>query len=158
MSFMNKCYGILPLNGMKSGNLIQEIGAVEDAQICQRFCKELYPGKCTWFIFDRTTSDCKLFHGSVADLRNDCREIGYAVQPSYTECNAVFANTSDNKCYNFREDYCRFEFNLLDNLEDIQSLSECQKACQYLTNCTYFVYSAPKKVCKVHKTVFEGGD
>ena len=51
---------------------------------------------------------------------------------------------------NFREDYCRFEFSLLENLEQIGSLSECQLACQYITNCSYFVYDKPTKICRLN--------
>ena len=51
---------------------------------------------------------------------------------------------------NFREDYCRFEFSLLENLEDIETLSECQLACEYINNCSYFVYDRPTKICKLN--------
>ena len=71
---------------------------MEDAETCQMFCKDLYPGSCNWFIFDKTSNDCKLFRGSLADFQNDCREIGYAVHPMYTECNTVFDEASDHAC------------------------------------------------------------
>jgi len=82
------------------------------------------------------------------DLWNDCREVGYASEPDHELCDEMFPSDSINGCYNFREDYCRFEFSLLENLEEIDSLSECQLACQYINNCSYFVYDSPSKICK----------
>jgi len=150
MSSLNKCYGSLPPDGSRPNNLLEEIGQVSDAQTCQSFCKDLYRGSCAWFIFDRTTNDCKLFSGSLDDLRADCKEVGYAKEPNHSSCDTVFASNSSDGCYNFREDYCRFEFSLLENLEDIETLSECQLACQYINNCSYFVYDAPTKICKLN--------
>jgi len=150
MSSLNKCYGSLPPDGSRPNNLLEEIGQVSDAQTCQSFCKDLYRGSCAWFIFDRTTNDCKLFSGSLDDLRADCKEVGYAKEPNHSSCDTVFASNSTNGCYNFREDYCRFEFSLLENLEDIETLSECQLACQYINNCSYFVHDAPTKICKLN--------
>merc|ERR1712038_102982 len=150
MSSLNKCYGSLPPDGSRPNNLLEEIGQVSDAQTCQSFCKDLYRGSRAWFIFDRTTNDCKLFSGSLDDLRADCKEVGYAKEPNHSSCDTVFASNSSNGCYNFREDYCRFEFSLLENLEDIETLSECQLACQYINNCSYFVYDAPTKICKLN--------
>ena len=41
----------------------------------------------------------------------------------------------------------------MDNLEDIQDMSECQTACEYLTNCTFFVYDSTESVCKVNTDI-----
>jgi len=150
LSSLNKCYGSLPPDGSTPSNLLEEIGQIADAQTCQSFCKDLYPGACTWFMFDRTTNDCKLFSGSLDDLRADCKEVGYAKEPAHASCDVVFDSGSENGCYNFREDYCRFEFSLLENLEDIATLSECQLACEYINNCSYFVYDSPTKICKLN--------
>ena len=67
-------------------------------QVCQDFCKELYSNKCTWFIYDRTTNDCKLFSGSVNALKEDCRELGYMNEPSIDLCDAEFEVDSENGC------------------------------------------------------------
>jgi len=155
LAVMDKCYSTLPPDGSQSSNLIEEIGAVDDAQTCQHFCNDLYPESCEWFMYDRTTNDCKLFKGSVSDLQDDCREYGYAVTPSTDQCIAAFDVGSDDECYNFREDYCRFEFTLLDNLESIQTLEDCQTACSYLTNCTFFFYDKDAKICKVNTSSIE---
>ena len=50
-------------------------------------------------MFDRTTSDCKLYRSSLNDLWNDCREVGYAVEPKYDLCDQVFPANSSNGCY-----------------------------------------------------------
>jgi len=150
MSSLSKCYGILPPDGSTSSNLIEEIGQVSDAKKCQIFCKDLYHGTCNWFMFDRTTNDCMLFSGSLEDLQGDCREVGYAKEPNHASCDTVFPSNSSDGCYNFREDYCRFDFSLLENLDDIDSLSECQLACEYVSNCSYFLYDNPSKTCKLY--------
>jgi len=153
LSVMDKCYEHNPPDGSAPGNLIEEIGAVDNATTCQQFCNELYPTTCGWFMYDRTTSDCKIFRGSLSDLENDCTESGYAIRPPYSECSV--ANVKEhNGCYNFREDYCRFEFSLLDNLEAIEKIEDCQLACQYLTNCTFFIYDSPSKICKLNTDPF----
>ena len=48
-------------------------------------------------MYDRTTKDCKLFSGSLDDLRADCNEIGYPREPSYDSCDVVFSG--DDGCY-----------------------------------------------------------
>ena len=49
-------------------------------------------------MFDRTTSDCKLFKGSLTDLQDDCREKGYPVNPPYGQCDVVFDESSEDGC------------------------------------------------------------
>ena len=50
-------------------------------------------------MFDRTTNDCKLFSGSLGDLRSDCKEVGYAKEPDHSSCDIVFQSDSENGCY-----------------------------------------------------------
>jgi len=151
LSAMDKCYSTLPPDGTAPNTLVEEIGQVDGPQKCQAFCKDLYSNTCTWFMYDRTTNDCKLFSGSLDDLRADCNEIGYPREPSYDSCDVVFSG--DDGCYNFREDYCRFEFGLLDNLDDIETVAECQSACQFIQGCNYFMYDQPSKTCKLNTNV-----
>ena len=79
-------------------SFFQEIGSIDDAKTCQKFCNELYPNTCTWFMFDRTTSDCRLFKGSLTELEDDCREKGYPINPDYDECNTVLSTNTDEDC------------------------------------------------------------
>ena len=50
-------------------------------------------------MFDKTTSDCKLFTGSLNDLYADCKGVGYAREPATNKCNVLFAPDSANACY-----------------------------------------------------------
>ena len=50
-------------------------------------------------MFDRTTNDCMLFSGSLKDLQDDCREVGYAREPNHASCDAVFPSNSSDGCY-----------------------------------------------------------
>ena len=50
-------------------------------------------------MFDRTTSDCKLFSGSLDDLYADCKGVGYSREPDYDKCNVIFTPDSANRCY-----------------------------------------------------------
>ena len=80
-------------------SFFQEIGHIADAQTCQRFCNEVYYGKCQWFMYDKTVKDCKLFSSSLNDLWNDCREVGYAIEPDHKLCDEMFQYDSSNGCY-----------------------------------------------------------
>ena len=99
LSVMDKCYGHKPLDGSTPTNLIEEIGSVANATICQLLCKDLYSNSCEWFMYDRTTNDCKLFKGPLSDLEDDCTEIGYAVSPPYDECNVNNVEENGDGCY-----------------------------------------------------------
>ena len=72
---------------------------MSDVQVCQSFCKELYLDTCNWFMFDRTTNDCKLFKGSVSDFEEDCREEGYMKEPSLDMCESEFDPSGENGCF-----------------------------------------------------------
>ena len=78
---------------------LQDIGQIDGVQTCQAFCKDLYQGTCTWFMYDRTTHDCKLFNGSLNDLQTDCREVGYARDPGHGSCDTEFDSSSADGCY-----------------------------------------------------------
>ena len=50
-------------------------------------------------MFDRTTNDCMLFSGTLNDLLDDCREVGYAREPNHELCDVVFPSNFSNGCY-----------------------------------------------------------
>lgn len=62
-------------------------------------CRNIYRKSCNWFMFDSTTNECKLFAGSLNDLKSVCREFGYQREPNYETCDAVFESESANGCY-----------------------------------------------------------
>ena len=55
---------------------------------------------------------------------------------------------------NFRQDYCRFEMDLLGHLEQIENQSYCQQACQNIPNCNFFTFLKDEKVCKLQEANF----
>ena len=50
-------------------------------------------------MFDGTTNECKLFSGSLNDLKSVCSEFGYQREPNYETCDAVFNPDFVNGCY-----------------------------------------------------------
>ena len=79
--------------------MYQEIGEVQSVQDCQWFCKEIYAGNCTYFLYDRRSEECKMFDGSLVDFQTDCNEVGYANVPDHAQCDTLFALDSGNGCY-----------------------------------------------------------
>ena len=50
----------------------------------------------------------------------------------------------------FREDYCRFDWDLIVNTEASKNVSQCQSSCQNHEHCNFFVYHKDDEVCKLH--------
>ena len=50
---------------------------------------------------------------------------------------------------NFREDYCRFDMNLVENLEYVTNEAGCQEACRHVKGCNFFSYFKEEQVCKL---------
>ena len=49
---------------------------------------------------------------------------------------------------NFREDYCRFDdYVVLENLDIVKSLHDCQESCRNRPICEFFLYHESTKVC-----------
>ena len=55
---------------------------------------------------------------------------------------------------NFRQDYCRYEMDILANLEDIDNITYCQVACQNIEGCNFFTHLKDQKVCKLQVANF----
>ena len=51
----------------------------------------------------------------------------------------------------FRQTYCRYDDDLLDNLEHSQTISNCQKACQVNPLCNFFTFMKSEEVCVLHQ-------
>ena len=56
---------------------------------------------------------------------------------------------------NFRQDYCRYDINLIQHLERIKNTTYCQYACQNVPRCNYFTYLKDNQVCKLQEANFE---
>ena len=155
MAINNKCYSIMPPDGSTPSNLIEEVGHVNDIQTCQKFCLDMYGDICDWFVYNRTTKDCRVFRGALNDSLSSCNEVGYSIETDHSRCDVAFDSRFGSGCLNFREDYCRFESSsLLENLEDIGSLGDCQLACSYISKCDFFLYDVSKRVCKLNTNAF----
>ena len=76
----------------------QEIGEVKSAKECQWYCSDIYNPTCTWFLYDKTTKDCKIFYGSEESLYDDCKEFGFTKYPSLSDCLPPFGSSNDNFC------------------------------------------------------------
>ena len=51
----------------------------------------------------------------------------------------------------FRQDYCRYEKDFLDNLEHSHNIETCQRACQINPSCNFFTFSKDEDVCILHQ-------
>ena len=78
----------------------------------------------------------------------------------YTQCNYCVKNklsgdigmsVSQFLFQYFRQDYCRYEKDMLDNLEHSRNIESCQWACQINPMCNYFTFSKDKNVCILHR-------
>ena len=46
----------------------------------------------------------------------------------------------------FRQDYCRYKYDFLDNLEHSNDIEICQRACQINPSCNFITFSKDEKV------------
>ena len=51
----------------------------------------------------------------------------------------------------FRQDYCRYEKDMLDDLEHSYNIESCQWACQINPMCNFFTFSKDNNVCILHR-------
>lgn len=63
-----------------------------DQNVCQRFCNEIYSGKCKFFIYDRKQEICELFDYEAEDYASTCEIIAATPMPNIETC----FNTSDD--------------------------------------------------------------
>ena len=55
---------------------------------------------------------------------------------------------------NFRQDYCRFNMDLIEYLEDIDNMTHCQISCQNVPKCNFFTFLKDEQVCKLQGALF----
>ena len=77
---------------------LKQINDLETPEMCQWFCRDIYGSKCTWFLYDKKSTECKLFEGSPMALYDDCRQHGYSVEPNFDMCNMIQADGSGKEC------------------------------------------------------------
>ena len=64
---------------------------IEEA--CQTFCREVFSGVCTFFIYDRQQDICQLYDYDEHEYTDSCARIALTPNPSLAEC-----KTSDDDC------------------------------------------------------------
>ena len=64
-----------------------------DQDLCQKFCDQIYAGKCKFFIFDGQEQICQLFDYESGDYVSSCSIIAGTPQPDIASC-----NSTDDQC------------------------------------------------------------
>jgi hypothetical protein len=54
--------------------------------LCQQYCSDIYPGRCTFFIYDRKQGVCELFDTQQNDYVNSCKKIAGPRGPGIETC------------------------------------------------------------------------
>jgi hypothetical protein len=57
-----------------------------DEAICQQFCSVIYPGRCTFYIYDRKQKVCELFDTPQNDYISTCKKIAGPRGPEIENC------------------------------------------------------------------------
>jgi len=111
--------------------------------ICQQICREVYAGRCIFFIYDREDELCELYDIDEQIYVDSCKRITGTPQPSLAEC-----KESNDQCTKFTEGYCIFDGDKVDNAVDISSAAACQVLCQINPLCNYFDYNKDEQNCQ----------
>ena len=57
-----------------------------DETICQAFCRDIFPGDCMFFIYDRMEDLCKLFSYNPEGYASSCRIMAGTPLPKLEDC------------------------------------------------------------------------
>ena len=55
-------------------------------EICQQICREVYPGRCTFFIYDRENELCELYDFNGDIYVDSCKRTAGTPEPTLAEC------------------------------------------------------------------------
>ena len=55
-------------------------------EICQQICREVYPGRCTFFIYDRENELCELYDIEEQIYVDSCKRTTGTPKPPLAEC------------------------------------------------------------------------
>ena len=53
---------------------------------CQKFCNEIFPGKCHFYIYEKTQKFCKFFDYPAMNFTQNCNQIGGSKYPNILSC------------------------------------------------------------------------
>ena len=59
---------------------------LESEKTCQKYCSDIYPNLCTFFIYDRQQNGCNLYSYDPEDYVESCNQTGGTPLPSLVEC------------------------------------------------------------------------
>ena len=59
---------------------------LESEKTCQKYCSDIYPNLCTFFIYDRQQNGCNLYSYDPEDYVESCNQTGGTPLPSLAEC------------------------------------------------------------------------
>jgi len=117
--------------------------------ICQQICREVYPSRCKFFIYDREDELCELYSIDEQLYVDSCKRTAGTPQPPLAEC-----KESNDPCTKFTEGYCIYEGDQLENAKNITDPETCQLLCQVYSNpdtksCAYFDYNVDEQNCQL---------
>ena len=98
-----------------SGTIVDTIKDVNEDQ-CQLICSAIYPERCQMFIYNRPELVCTLLGQEVKSYVDTCTKIGGPTTPTVEDCTS---EADRNPCTNIREEYCIYQGQLLENLNQI---------------------------------------
>ena len=59
---------------------------LESEDTCQKYCSNIFPGVCSFFIYDRQQNICQIYDYDPEDYAASCNIIGGTPTPSLVEC------------------------------------------------------------------------
>merc|ERR1712223_486705 len=88
-AFFNTCHGLcrdVTLDDCTNGDkpAFESTKGVNQL-ICQQICHEIYPTKCTFFIYDRQQEICELFDSAIEDYPSSCTKIAGPRDPDVVD-------------------------------------------------------------------------
>jgi len=133
-------------------NFAFETVNTETADDCQFYCDTIYNNKatdpkvqkCKFFVFDRRQNLCELWKITKEEYEGTCHKKG---GPK----NAADVKTACAKdaCYKFKNEYCILEGGILEHFSEIPNEETCQKACDHLPTCKFYMYDASTQDCEL---------
>merc|ERR1711872_38748 len=97
-----------------------------------------------FFIHDDKRVVCQLWTIDLANYTSTCNVYAGPVDVNTTDCKAAKAKDS---CLNFQFQYCMFQGDLLEHMNDIKDVDTCQLACTFYDECKYYIWNKEKTEC-----------
>ena len=57
-----------------------------DETLCQKYCSQIYPETCEFFVYDRTERLCQLFDYNAYNFTSSCNKVGGSRSPDISDC------------------------------------------------------------------------